>query len=280
MPKPADFQLHDCHTMPQFGFGVWQVPPDITTSVVSQAIETGFRSIDTAEAYFNEAEVGDALRRSGLPRHSFFLTTKVWNEHHGRDLTLKAFDASLARLGVDYIDLYLMHWPSRTRNRFVETWKTFVELKASGRVRSIGVSNFAIPQLERIIDETGEIPVLNQVELHPRFQQHELRRYHTGHGILTETWSPLGLWRSSSPAIDDPIILAIAAKHGRTPAQVILRWHLQSGLMPLTRSIRPDRIRENFAALDFTLDLVDIGRIGDMDRRDGRLGPDPETAEF
>lgn len=280
MSKPINLKLHDGAQIPQFGFGVWQVPPDATTRVVSEAIATGFRSIDTAEAYFNEAEVGAAVRQSGLRRDNFFLTTKLWNEHQGRDLTLRAFDASLARLGVDYVDLYLMHWPSRLRGLYVETWRAFVELQAAGRIRSIGVSNFAIPHLERIIGETGVVPVVNQVELHPRFQQRELRSFHAHHGIVTESWSPLGLWKSRQPAIDDPIIREIAAKHGRTPGQVILRWHLQSGLVPLTRSVRPDRIRENFAALDFALDLVDIGRIAEMDRHDGRLGPDPETAEF
>lgn len=280
MIQPADISLNDGRSIPQFGFGLWQVPVETAEAVVSTAIATGFRSIDTAEAYFNETETGAAIRKSGLHRDAFFVTTKVWNEHHGRDATLRAFDASLKRLGLDTIDLYLMHWPSQARNLYVETWRALIELKAQGRVRSIGVSNFAIPHLNRIIDRTGVVPAVNQIELHPRFQQRALREFHLRHDIVTESWSPLGLWKSSTPAIDDPAIRAIATKHRCSPAQVILRWHLQSGLAPLTRSVRPARIEENFASLNVALDESDMRRIADMDRPEGRLGPDPETATF
>lgn len=273
-------QFHDGKSIQQLGFGVWNVPPKITTKVVGQAISTGFRSIDTAEAYNNEAEVGAALRRSGLPRDAFFITTKLWNTNQGRDLTLRAFDESMDRLGIETLDLYLMHWPSRVRDLYVETWRAFDEIQRQGRVRSIGVSNFSMKQLEHLMSETGLVPVVNQVELHPGFQQQELRAFHERYAIVTQSWSPLGMWSNGQPPLESPIIVSIAAKHRRPPAQIVLRWHLQEGLVPLTRSTQIAHIEENFGLFNFVLDETDMHQIRSMDSLHGRLGPDPETAEF
>jgi 2,5-diketo-D-gluconate reductase A len=273
-------EFHDGYAIPQLGFGVWQVPAEVTSTVIDSAISAGFRSFDTAEAYYNEQEVGIGLRRSGLARDAFFITTKLWNTNQGRDQARLAFDASMQRLGVDMLDLYLMHWPSQARDLYVETWRTFADLQKQGRIRSIGVSNFSVAQLQRLIDETGVVPVVNQIELHPRFQQTHLRAFHEHHGIVTESWSPLGVWPNGRSAMDDPIVLSIATKHGRSPAQIVLRWHLQEGLVVLTRSVRPERIRENCQLFDFELDDDDMRQIRSMDNARGRLGPDPETAEF
>lgn len=267
--------------MPQLGFGVFQVPDAETTAAVTAALEAGYRSVDTAAIYGNEGGVGKALAASGIARDELFVTTKLWNADQGYDATLKAFDASLSRLGLDYVDLYLMHWPSRIRNAYVDTWRAMVRLREEGRVRAIGVCNFAIPQLQRLIGETGVVPVLNQVELHPYFQQRALRRFHREAGIATQSWSPLGVWKDgpASP-LDDQVVRALAAKHGRTPAQVVLRWHLDNGLLVVSKSARPARIEENFRIGDFALDGEDLARMAALDRADGRLGPDPETAEF
>ncbi|RRN54800.1 aldo/keto reductase [Pseudoxanthomonas sp. SGNA-20] len=267
--------------IPQLGYGVWQVEPDASAALVAHALRTGYRLIDTAEAYYNEEGVGEGIRASGVARDQVMVATKVWNTHHGYDQTLRAFDASLHRLGLDYVDLYLMHWPSRIRNAYVDTWRAMVRLRDEGRARAIGVCNFAIPQLQRLIGETGVVPVLNQVELHPYFQQRALRRFHREAGIATQSWSPLGVWKDgpASP-LDDQVVRALAAKHGRTPAQVVLRWHLDNGLLVVSKSARPARIEENFRIGDFALDEEDLARMAALDRADGRLGPDPETAEF
>lgn len=267
--------------IPQLGYGVWQVEPDASAALVAHALRTGYRLIDTAEAYYNEEGVGEDIRASGVARDQVMVATKVWNTHHGYDQTLRAFDASLHRLGLDYVDLYLMHWPSRIRNAYVDTWRAMVRLRDEGRARAIGVCNFAIPQLQRLIGETGVVPVLNQVELHPYFQQRALRRFHREAGIATQSWSPLGVWKDgpASP-LDDQVVRALAAKHGRTPAQVVLRWHLDNGLLVVSKSARPARIEENFRIGDFALDEEDLARMAALDRADGRLGPDPETAEF
>lgn len=267
--------------IPQLGYGVWQVEPDASAALVAHALRTGYRLIDTAEAYYNEEGVGEGIRASGVARDQLMVATKVWNTHHGYDQTLRAFDASLHRLGLDYVDLYLMHWPSRIRNAYVDTWRAMVRLREEGRVRAIGVCNFAIPQLQRLIGETGVVPVLNQVELHPYFQQRALRRFHREAGIATQSWSPLGVWKDgpASP-LDDQVVRALAAKHGRTPAQVVLRWHLDNGLLVVSKSARPARIEESFRIGDFALDGEDLARMAALDRADGRLGPDPETAEF
>jgi 2,5-diketo-D-gluconate reductase A len=268
--------LRDGTQMPQLGFGVWQVPDDGAEASVSEALKVGYRSIDTAAIYRNEAGVGRAIKSSGIARNDLYITTKLWNEDQGYDKTLKAVDSSLKKLGVEQVDLYLVHWPSPHRGLYLETWKAMVEIKKQGKAKSIGVSNFMSEHLTRIIDATGEIPVLNQVELHPKFQQKTLREFHQKHGIFTECWSPLG----QGQILDDAQLKEIAAKHGKTTAQVIIRWHLQNGFIVIPKSVTPSRIKENFAVSDFTLSADDMAKIEKMDSKDGRIGPNPMTAEF
>jgi 2,5-diketo-D-gluconate reductase A len=266
--------LNDHHQLPQLGFGVFLVPPEEAATAVSHALQTGYRAIDTAAAYRNERGVGEAVRGSGLDRSEVYITTKVWNSGQGRDEAREAFEKSLGRLGYDHVDLYLIHWPAPGQDKYVETWETLVELHQDGRARSIGVSNFRVSDLERVIDATGVTPAVNQIELHPRFQQAELRAFHAEHGIVTESWSPLG----RGGLLDDATITEIASAHGRTPAQVILRWHLQLGLMVIPKSVTPSRIEENFGVFDFELSDTEMDQIATLDAPDGRIGPDP--AEF
>jgi len=268
--------LNDGHTIPQLGFGVWQVPLDVTEQVVGTAIAAGYRAIDTAAAYDNETGVGAAIAGCDVPRDQLFITTKLWNAEHGYDRTLRAFDASLEKLGLEYIDLYLIHWPKPRQNLYVETWKALVELRRQGRARSIGVSNFTIPYLEHIMDASGVAPAVNQIELHPQFQQHAMREFHRRHNIATQAWSPLGQGR----LLKNASIATLAKKHGKSPAQIILRWHLDSGLIAIPKSVTPERIRENFAVFDFHLDADDMNAIAALDRTSGRIGPDPDTADF
>ena len=265
--------LADGRAIPQLGFGVYQLADAQAPEIVAQAIETGYRSIDTAAIYGNEAGVGRALRSSVVSRGDLFVTTKLWNERQGFDETLRAFDESLAALGLDDVDLYLIHWPCPDRGRYLETWKAFIRLKEEGRVKSIGVSNFQPEHLDRIIGETGMVPVVNQIELHPRFQQHALRAVHARHGILTESWSPLGQGKE----LDDPVLARIARSHGRTPAQVVLRWHIESGLVVIPKTATPARIAENFDLFGFGLTAEDHAAIAGLDKSDGRIGPDPAT---
>lgn len=265
--------LNDGRAMPQLGFGVWQVEPDQAVPAVHQALEDGYRSIDTAAIYGNEAEVGEAVRISGLPRDDVFVTTKLWNPDHGR--AADALDESLARLGLTYVDLYLIHWPTPKQDRYVEAWKTMVELQRAGKTRSIGVSNFTRANLQRLFDETGIVPAVNQIELHPLLPQEELRAFHAAHGIVTESWSPLGRGR----LLDDPKLLELARKHGKTPAQIILRWHLDLGLVVIPKSVTPARIKENLDVFDFSLDEDDLAVMGTFDKGE-RLGGDPETANY
>jgi 2,5-diketo-D-gluconate reductase A len=265
--------LADGRAIPQLGFGVYQLADAQAPEIVAQAIETGYRSIDTAAIYGNEAGVGRALRSSVVSRSDLFVTTKLWNERQGFDETLRAFDESLAALGLDDVDLYLIHWPCPDRGRYLETWKAFIRLKEEGRVKSIGVSNFQPEHLDRIIGETGMVPVVNQIELHPRFQQHALRAVHARHGILTESWSPLGQGKE----LDDPVLARIARSHGRTPAQVVLRWHIESGLVVIPKTATPARIAENFDLFGFGLTAEDHAAIAGLDKSDGRIGPDPAT---
>ncbi|UMM08128.1 aldo/keto reductase [Gluconobacter frateurii] len=258
--------------MPQFGLGVWQTPADQTADVVRSAIDAGYRAVDTAAIYGNEDGVG-----TGLADHpEIFLTTKLWNTDQGYDSTLRAFDLSCEKLQRETIDLYLIHWPAPRLDRYVESWKAMIRLRDEGRIRAIGVSNFTQEHIERIIAETGVVPAVNQIELHPEFQQHALRNFHATKGIHTQSWSPLGQGRTLS----SPVIAKIAQKHGKTPAQVIIRWHLQSGLIVIPKSVTPSRIAENIAVFDFALDTDDIAAIATMDRPDGRMGPDPMTADF
>jgi 2,5-diketo-D-gluconate reductase A len=268
--------LNDGNTIPQLGFGLWQVPNEGAQAAVTEAFKVGYRSIDSAKIYENEKGLGDAIAASPIPRNELFITTKLWNDDQGFDNTLKAFDASLERLGLDYVDLYLIHWPSPHRGLYAESWKAFVQIKQEGRARSVGVSNFTVANLQRILDETGETPALNQIELHPRFQQKELRAFHAQHNIATESWSPLG----QGKLLQDPTITAIAAKYGKSPAQVILRWHLDNGLITIPKSVTPARIAENFAVFDFTLDSEDQEKIATLDDPDGRIGSNPDTATF
>lgn len=268
--------FHDGHSIPQVGLGVWRTPDDIAAPTVRAALEAGYRHVDTAAIYNNEEGVGEGIRSSGVAREDIFLTTKLWNDAQGYDSALKAFDESLKRLGTDYVDLYLIHWPAPHRGRYVDTWKAFVRLKEEGRARSIGVSNFYADHLERIIGETGVAPVLNQIELHPDFQQRTLRETHEKLGIATESWSPLG----QGMLLTNPVLGSIASKYGRTPAQIIIRWHIDSGLIVIPKSVTPSRIVENFQVFDFKLNADDMAAIAKLDKAGGRIGPDPKTAAF
>lgn len=269
--------MHDGRSIPQLGFGVFQIPAEDTARVVGEAFEAGYRHIDTAWGYMNEQGVGEAIAASGLARDEVFVTTKVWNSFQGRTKTLESFDASMAALGLDELDLLLIHWPAPGNGRFVETWETFVELQAGGRLRSIGVSNFEPEHMHRIIEATGVIPVLNQVELHPYFQQRTLRSFHDLHGILTEAWSPIARGRVAQ----DPTILGIAEAHGRTPAQVTLRWELQHGIVVIPKTVTPERIVSNLAVFDFELDDAQMAAIDALDNPlEGRMGPNPNEFDL
>jgi 2,5-diketo-D-gluconate reductase A len=276
MTEAPSLKLHDGRTIPRIGLGVWQTPDDVAVAAVQSALQAGYRHVDTAAIYGNEPGVGAGLRASGVARDEVFVTTKVWNEDQGRAKALRAVEASLKRLQLDHVDLLLIHWPAPRRGLYLETWQALIDARQAGYARSIGVSNFEVEQLDRLIAETGVKPVLNQIELHPRFQQRRLREAHAARGIATESWSPLG----QGTLLADPVIAQIAAKHGRTPAQVIVRWHLDSGLVVIPKSVSPQRIQENFNVVGFALDAQDMALIERMDRADGRIGPDPMTAAF
>jgi 2,5-diketo-D-gluconate reductase A len=264
--------LHDGVEIPQLGFGVFQVPPEETQSVAELALDAGYRHIDTAAAYRNEKGVGAALAGSGLSREDLFVTTKLWNSQQGYESTLEAFEGSLGRLGLDYVDLYLIHWPVPSEDRFVDTWRAFERILEEERSRTIGVSNFRVEDLERLEVEADTRPTVNQIELHPRFQQAELRAWHTQHQIATEAWSPL----AQGELFDDETIVGIAERHGKTPAQTILRWHLQVGNVVIPKSVTPERIRENIELFDFELSDEEMAAFAGLDGG-GRIGPDPET---
>ncbi|WP_156756250.1 aldo/keto reductase [Actinokineospora pegani] len=266
--------LNDGSVIPQLGFGVWQVPEDEVTAAVATALAAGYRSIDTAAIYGNEKGTGEAIAASGIPRDELFVTTKLWNSAQGYDSTLRAFDESMAKLGLDQLDLYLIHWASPRRDKYVETFKAFEKLRADGRVRAIGVSNFHIPHLERLLDETDVVPAVNQIELHPNLPQAELRAFHAEHGIATEAWSPL----ASGGLLGDETLGALADKHGKSPAQVILRWHLQLGTIAIPKSVTPERIRANIDVFDFELDADDLKAIAGLENGE-RTGPNPDEYE-
>jgi 2,5-diketo-D-gluconate reductase A len=264
--------LHDGVEIPQLGFGVFQVPPEDTQEVVEEALATGYRHIDTAGAYRNERGVGAAVAASGVPREDVFVTTKLWNSQQGYESTLGAFEKSLHRLGLDYVDLYLIHWPVPTEGRALDTWRAFERIYEEGRSRTIGVSNFRVEDLEMLEREAAVQPTVNQIELHPHLQQAELRAWHHERRIATEAWSPL----AQGELLINETIAGVAARHDRTPAQAILRWHLQLGNVVIPKSANPRRIRENFELFDFELSDEDMAEIGALDVGQ-RIGPNPAT---
>lgn len=274
MPDVPTVSLNSGHPMPQLGFGVFQVPPDEVQQAVATAFEAGYRSIDTAAMYRNETGVGKAIAESGLPRDELFITTKLDNDAHGYDNARAAFRDSLDKLGLDYLDLYLIHWPLPAKDRYVETWQALVSLRDEGLVRSIGVSNFQVAHLDRVIGETGVTPALNQIELHPYLTQDQLRGYDAEHGIATEAWSPIA---KGGELLRDATVTALAEKHGKTPAQVVIRWHVELGNVVIPKSVTPSRIAENIDVFDFELDEGDIQEISALNR-DERTGPDPDRS--
>ncbi|WP_329418685.1 aldo/keto reductase [Streptomyces sp. NBC_01693] len=264
--------LNNGVTIPQLGFGVFQVPDGETTAAVASALEAGYRSIDTAAVYGNEAGVGRALAESGLARDELFVTTKLWNADQGYDATLAAFDTSLAKLGLDHVDLYLIHWPTPARDLYTDSWRALEKLLADGRIRAAGVSNFQPAHLRRLSEESSLVPAVNQIELHPGLQQSELRAVHAEYGIATEAWSPL----AQGALLNEEAIVAVAERHGKTPAQAVLRWHLQLGNIVIPKSVTPARIRQNIDVFDFELSVADMDAIAGLDRG-MRTGPDPDT---
>jgi 2,5-diketo-D-gluconate reductase A len=277
VPDPGSIPritLRDGVEIPQLGFGVFQVPPDDTQRAVEEALAIGYRHIDTAAAYRNEAGVGAAVAASGLPREELFITTKLWNSEQGYDSALAGFDKSLGRLGLQHVDLYLIHWPMPGAGLYLDTWRAFEKIHSEGGSRSIGVSNFRIEDLETLEREADEMPTVNQIELHPRLQQPELRAWHAGHGVATEAYSPL----AQGGVLEDETIATIAAHHDRSPAQTILRWHLQLGNIVIPKSVTPERIRENFEIADFELSEDDMAAIARLDSGE-RTGPDPSNFE-
>ncbi|MER5641939.1 aldo/keto reductase [Kitasatospora sp. NPDC002227] len=275
--------LNNGARIPQLGFGVWQVEDDAAEAAVRTAIEAGYRSIDTAAIYENEAGTGRGIAGAGVPREELYITTKLWNSGkrdwsgaQGQDAVLREFDSSLAKLGLEYVDLYLIHWPRPMHGSFENIWQAFEKLAADGRARSVGVSNFGPAQLDALAERSGVVPVLNQIELHPHFPQHELRAYHAEHGIATEAWSPLGQGKA---LLTEPALVQIAEKHGRTVAQVVLRWHLQSGVIAIPKSVTPSRIRENLDVAGFELDEADMAAVAATATGE-RLGPDPQGFDW
>ena len=259
--------------IPQFGFGVFQVPAEDTAETVKAAFDAGYRHIDTAQMYGNEEGVGQALAESGLSRDEIFLTTKLNNDGHSFDAAVKRLDESLAKLRTDHVDLYLIHWPRPREDRYVETWKGLEKALADGKARSIGVSNFTITNLERLAKETDTVPAVNQIELHPRLVQRELRNYHVEHGIATEAWSPIA---QGGDLLTESTLKDLAEKYGKTPAQVVLRWHVQLGNIVFPKSMKPERMRENIDVFDFELSNDDMDAVAALDRHE-RTGPDPDN---
>ena len=279
MSAVPEITLNDGNTIPQLGFGVFQIEPEDTAEAVSKALEVGYRHIDTAQMYGNEKEVGEGIRDSGIDRGDIFVTSKLNNGFHEPDDARAAFDRTLSDLGFDYVDLFLIHWPLPTRydGDFVSTWKTLEEFHNDGRARSIGVSNFQIEHLEKLAAEADTVPAINQIEVHPYLANRAVRDYGREHGIATEAWSPI----AQGWVLDDSTITQIAEKVGKTPAQVVLRWHIQNGNIVFPKSVTPSRIEENFDLFDFELDSGDMDEIDGLDRgEDGRTGPHPDKFDY
>lgn len=272
MRHAPSIELNDKHCIPQLGLGVWRIPDAEAAAAVQTALKAGYRAIDTAAIYNNETGVGHGLKASDVPRKEVFVTTKVWNDDQGFDATTAALDASLSRLGLDYIDLYLVHWPVPRGQKYVETFKAMVAAQKAGKIRSIGVSNFNEDHLKHLMAETGVVPAVNQIELHPLFQQAPLRRYHQSHGIHTESWSPL----AQGKLVDHPSLRMIGHKYHKTPAQIVLRWHIELGLIVIPKSVTPSRITDNIDIFDFKLDAADMQALTALDAH-SRIGPNPET---
>lgn len=272
MGQVPEVKLSGGVSIPQVGYGVFQIPPAETARAVAAALDSGYRSIDTAAAYGNEAGVGDAVRASGIPREDLFVTTKVWNSDHGYDSTLAAFDRSLRALRMDHVDLYLIHWPLPGRDRYLETWRALEHLLAEGGVRAIGVSNFHVPHLQRLIDSADVVPAVNQIELHPYLPQTHLRTFHAENGIATEAWSPL----AQGALLADQAITGLSSKYGKSPAQIVLRWHVQLGTVVIPKSVTPARMRENIDVFDFELAEDDLLVLAELDNGT-RVGPDPDV---
>jgi 2,5-diketo-D-gluconate reductase A len=273
MTEQPTLTLNNGVVMPQLGFGVWQVPDDEANKAVAAAFEVGYRAVDTAAMYRNETGVGKAIASSGLAREDLFITTKLNNDAHGADAVLPAFEQSRKNLGLEYLDLYLIHWPLPAKDQYVETWLALEKLLQDGSVRAIGVSNFHQNHLQRLAEASETVPAVNQVELHPYLTQQSLHEYDATRGIATEAWSPLA---SGGGVLTDPVITSLADKYGKTAAQVILRWHLQLGNLVIPKSVTPSRILENFEVFDFDLDVDDVVAISGLNR-DERTGPDPDT---
>jgi 2,5-diketo-D-gluconate reductase A len=274
MSQIRQITLNDGNSIPQLGFGVWQVPDDEAEPAVAEAIRSGYRLIDTAQGYDNEEGVGRALAQAGIPREQLFVTSKLRNGAHDYDAAITAFDESMDKLGLEYLDMFLIHWPVPEQDKYVEAWRALVDLKEQGRIRSIGVSNFLPEHLTRIIDETSTVPVINQVELHPRYQQRNVRDYHERLGIKLECYSPLG----SGAVLDDETIGEIAQKHGKSVSQIILRWELDQGLIVIPKSTHAERIRENIDVFGFSLDADDRRKIDELDDpENGKTGSFPAT---
>ncbi|MBC7713177.1 MAG: aldo/keto reductase [Rhizobacter sp.] len=274
--NPKFISLNDKMKMPTVGFGTWRVSNTEAPEVVNQALDAGYRLIDTASMYNNEEGVGKGIKENSLSRNEIFLATKLWSNDHGYDSALRAMDNSLKKLQTDYIDLFHIHWPVPKQDKYVSTWKALNRLHKEGLAKSIGVCNFQISHLQRLIDETGIIPSVNQVELHPHFQQKELREFHAKHGIVTEAWSPL----ARSEVFTDPVILSISKKYNKTPSQIVLRWHFESGIIAIPKTSKVSRMLENLNIFDFSLTAEDLKELSKIDREDGRTGANPDTADF
>ena len=272
-------ELNDGNHIPQLGFGVFQVPPDDTADAVKTALDIGYRHVDTAEMYQNEKGVGQGIRDAGVDRADVYVTSKLNNGFHEPDAARRAFDHSLELLGFDYVDLFLIHWPLPTLydGDYVSTWRVLEEFKADGRARSIGVSNFQVAHLERLAEETDTVPAVNQIEVHPYFGNEDVRAFDGRHGIATEAWSPI----AQGAVLDDPVITRIAGAVGRTPAQVVLRWHIQRGDIVFPKSVTPQRVKENYELFDFELSSVDVNAINELDKGEaGRTGPNPDKFDY